>query len=82
MPQSQADTPPRAPHQHRPPLPHLSNGCASPYSPFIPGLKFRQQGGPPSLGLDDGARRQVRGVVTGVVRIFEQPNILQQKTGQ
>lgn len=49
----------RALHEHRPPLPRLSNGHTNPSSPFIPGLKFGQQGGPPPLGLDDGARRQV-----------------------
>ena len=49
----------RALREHRPPLPCLSSGRANLSSPFIPGLKFGQQGGPPPLGLDDGARRQV-----------------------
>lgn len=48
-------------------------------SPFIPRLEFGQQGGPPPLGLEDGARRQVGGVVTGVVLVLEQPDVLQQE---
>lgn len=56
-----------------------SQATRRPRSPFIPRLEFGQQGGPPPLGLDDGARRQVWGVVTGVVLVLEQPDILQRE---
>lgn len=46
-------------------------------SPFTSGLKLGQQGGPPPLRLDDGARRQVRGVVPGVVLVLQQADVLQ-----
>lgn len=57
----------------------LQQARAPPSSPLVPGLELRQQGRPPPLGLDDGAGRQVRGVVTGVVLVLEQPHVLQQE---
>lgn len=56
-----------------------SSRHGSPSSPFVPGLELGQQRWPPPLGLDDGARRQVGGVVTGVVLVLEQPHVLQRE---
>lgn len=49
-------------------------------SPFIPGLELGQQGGSPPLRLDDGARRQVGGIVAGVVLVLQEPDVLQEGT--
>lgn len=48
-------------------------------SPFVPGLELGQQRGPAPLGLDDRARRQVRGVVPGVMLVLQQPHVLGRK---
>lgn len=71
-----APAPPWTPKSPSEKWPRGLGQARSPSSPLVPGLELGQQGGPPPLGLDDGAGRQVRGVVPGVVLVLEQPDVL------
>lgn len=77
-PSSQHQPSPASPCSCMPPPPPRRETAPWPRaSPFTSGLKLGQQGGPPPLRLDDGARRQVRGVVPGVVLVLQQADVLQ-----